>query len=161
MEVQLPGSRCEQIIVLFGCGPSQRFSKISKRTFTSRSSVSVWRRKSSRIDEYLRILKKGILLPHYRPEKFHEKEHKAKDCKLANTHSYKQSCKSSAFFAYDKVSQLEMIDCISTGIADQHILRLEVQLSSKGMKKWLKEDGKSSAWKTISAAQLSLIRSRS
>ena len=103
----------------------------------------------SMVDEYLRILKKGILLPHYRPEKFHEKEHKAKNCKLANTHSYKQSCKSSAFFAYDKVSQLEMIDCISTGVADQHILRLEIQLSSKGMTKWLKKDDKRSAWKTI------------
>ena len=107
--------------------------------------------KQSVVEEYLRILKKGMILPHFRLEKFHEKDHKAKNCKLANTHSYKQSCKSGAFFAYDKISQLEMIDGFSAGLADQHILRLEIQLNSKGMKKWLKKEDKCSAWKTIRA----------
>lgn len=101
------------------------------------------------VDTYLRILKKGMLLPHYRLERFSEKEHKAKNCKVANAHSYKQSCKSAAFFAYDKVSQLEMLDDCSTALANRHILRLEVQLNSKGMQKWLDEADKSDTWKTI------------
>lgn len=67
------------------------------------------------------------------------------------THSYKQSCKSAAFFAYDKISQLEMLDEHSSDLTDRHILRLEVQLNSNGMKKWLDTDDRSSAWKTISA----------
>jgi len=47
MELQLAGSRCEQIMVLRLI--SHRFSKISKRIFTSRSSVMVCNRKSSRM----------------------------------------------------------------------------------------------------------------
>ena len=42
MVPQLAGSRCEQINVLSFI--SLRFSRISKRIFTSRSSVRVWRR---------------------------------------------------------------------------------------------------------------------
>ena len=49
------------------------------------------------VGEYIRILKKSVILPHYKVDWFREKEKKAKDCKLANRHSHKQYCKSAAF----------------------------------------------------------------
>ena len=64
--------------------------------------------KRSLVDEYIRILKKSVLLPHYRLDLFREKEHKAKDTMTANKHSHKQYCKSAAVFVYDKTAQLEM-----------------------------------------------------
>lgn len=92
------------------------------------------------VDNYLRILKKSLLLPHYHEDWFHKGDGKAKDYKLANKHSYKQSCKAAAFFAYDKTAQLEMIDALPFSLIDKKVLRLEVQLRRKGMKKWVKKD---------------------
>ena len=51
------------------------------------------------VNAYLRILKKGQLLPHYQLEFFNKGSMKAKDAKEANQNSYKQSCRSGAFFA--------------------------------------------------------------
>ena len=59
--------------------------------------------------QYLRILKKGMILPHYKPVKFNKKEKKAKDPVSVNKHSYRQQCKSVIFTAYDKTAQLDMI----------------------------------------------------
>lgn len=91
--------------------------------------------------EYLRILKKSYLLPHYRLNWFREKEHKARDCKIANEHSFKEYCKSAAFFSYDKTAQLEMIDAFPSDLIGKRVLRLEVQLRRKGLKKWIGKDG--------------------
>ena len=89
------------------------------------------------VSEYLRILKKGLLIPHYRMDHFRKREGKAKDCDEANKHSYKQSCKAAAFFAYDKTAQLKMIDAFPCSLIGKKVLRLEVQLRRKAMKKWM------------------------
>lgn len=92
------------------------------------------------VNEYLRVLKKSCLLPHYQPDWFREEGHKAKDCKIANKHSFKQYCKSAAFFSYDKTAQLEMIDAFPSTLIGKRVLRLETQLRRKGMKKWVGKD---------------------
>lgn len=92
------------------------------------------------VNEYLRILKKSCLLPHYRLDWFREEKQKAKDCKIANKHSFKQYCKSAAFFSYDKTAQLEMIDAFPSTLVGKRVLRLETQLRRKGMKKWAGKD---------------------
>ena len=97
--------------------------------------------KRSLVDEYIRILKKSALLPHYRLDFFREKEHKAKDAKTANKHSHKQYCKSAAVFAYDKTAQLVMIDAFPAALVGKHILRLEAQLRRAGMRKWVGKNG--------------------
>lgn len=89
------------------------------------------------VDEYIRILKKSIILPHYKIDYFREKEKKAKDCKLANRHSHKQYCKSAAFFVYDKTAQLEMIDHFPDALIGKKVLRLEAQLRRSALKKWV------------------------
>lgn len=61
------------------------------------------------VQAYLRILKKSRVLPHYRVEQFREGKGKTKDVREANRHSYKQSCNSAAFFAYDKTTQLAIL----------------------------------------------------
>ena len=91
-------------------------------------------------ESYLRILKKGLLLPHYHLEWFRKNERKAKDIKAANTHSYKQACQSAAFFSYDKTAQLEMIGRFPDRLIGKRVLRLEVQLRRKGIRKWVCED---------------------
>lgn len=92
------------------------------------------------VEGYLRILKKSLILPRYHVEQFKKGEGKAKDCKEANRHSYKQSCKAASFFAYDKTAQLEMIDSSPASLAGKRVLRLEVQLRRKGMRKWVGRD---------------------
>lgn len=92
------------------------------------------------IYEYLRILKKSCLLPHYKNDWFRKKEQKAKDCEAANKHSFKQYCKSAAFFSYDKTAQLEMIGAFPASLIGKRVLRLEAQLRRNGMKKWVGKD---------------------
>ena len=89
---------------------------------------------------YLRILKKGHLLPHYQLEFFNKDSMKAKDAKEANRNSYKQSCRSGAFFAYNKTAQLGMIKHFPHTLIGKSVLRIEAQLRRKGMKKWLGGD---------------------
>ena len=101
------------------------------------------------VDSYLRILKKSLLLPRYHEDYFRKGERKAKDYKQANKHSYKQSCKAAAFFAYDKTAQLEMIDALPFSLIDKKVLRLEVQLRRKGMKKWVNKDHMDDCIKTL------------
>ena len=93
---------------------------------------------SEYVDRYLRIIKKAKTLKHYSLDKFRESEHKAKDPKEANKHSYIQRCKSASYFVYDKTAQLHMIDKFPETLEKKHILRLEAQLSGKAMKKWCK-----------------------
>ena len=101
------------------------------------------------VGEYLRILKKGLLIPHYREDRFRKREKKAKDCDEANKHSYKQSCKAAAFFAYDKTAQLEMIDAFPCSLIGKKVLRLEVQLRRKAMKKWISKDHLDDSFKVL------------
>ncbi|MCF2661505.1 hypothetical protein [Pseudoflavonifractor phocaeensis] len=92
------------------------------------------------VEGYLRILKKSLILPRYHVEQFKKGEGKAKDCKEANRHSYKQSCTAASFFAYDKTAQLEMIAASPASLVGKRVLRLEVQLRRKGMRKWVSKD---------------------
>jgi len=101
------------------------------------------------VDEYIRILKKSKILPHYRLDWFREKEKKAKDCKLANRHSHKQRCKSAAFFIYDKTAQLEMTDHFPDALMGKKVLRLEAQLRRKTLKKWVHDKELGSNWEII------------
>ena len=101
------------------------------------------------VQAYLRILKKSRVLPHYRVEEFREEEGKTKDVREANRHSYKQSCKSAAFFAYDKTAQLAMLGEEGTKLKSGRILRLEVQLRRKALRHWIPEKDLDSGWKTV------------
>ncbi len=86
---------------------------------------------------YIRILKKGCILPHYKKDCFKENEKKAKDIAEANKHSFRQSCKSAAFFTYDKTAQLQMTDRLTEQLVDKNVLRLEAELKRPAMKKHL------------------------
>ena len=101
------------------------------------------------VQAYLRILKKSRVLPHYRVEEFREEEGKTRDVREANRHSYKQSCKSAAFFAYDKTAQLAMLGEEGTKLKSGRILRLEVQLRRKALRRWIPEKALDSGWKTV------------
>ena len=101
------------------------------------------------VQAYLRILKKSRVLPHYRVEEFREEEGKTKDVREANRHSYKQSCKSAAFFTYDKTAQLAMLGEEGTKLKSGRILRLEVQLRRKALRHWIPEKALDSGWKTV------------
>jgi len=92
------------------------------------------------VNEYLRILKKSCILPHYQLDWFRKEEHKAKDYKTANKHSFKQYCKSAAVFSYDKTAQLEMIGACPASLIGKRVLRVETQLRRNGMKKWTSKD---------------------
>lgn len=100
-------------------------------------------------DIYLRILKKGMLLPRYHLKWFRKYENNVRDYKKANKCSYKQACKSAAFFAYDKTAQLEMIEKFPNTLIGKRVLRMEVQLRRKGMKKWVSEKDMGSCFKTL------------
>ena len=89
------------------------------------------------VTEYLRIIKKSRILPHYKTDWFKEKDGKARDCREANRHSYKQCCKQGALFAYDKTAQLQMIDRLPNALIGKRILRIEAQLRRKGILKWV------------------------
>ena len=104
---------------------------------------------SDMVNQYLRIIKKGLILPHYQLDWFRKNQHKAKDPSAANRHSYTQRCKSASFFAYDKTAQLEMIDCFPDALIDKHILRLEAQLKPKALKKWLSNAHVKTFYKTL------------
>lgn len=106
-------------------------------------------RKPTPVNAYIRILKKGRLLPNYCLDWFREYEEKAQNCKRANEHSYKQKCRSAAFFVYDKTAQLEMIEKFPKALIGKHVLRLEAQLRRKGMKKWLSGKKLESNWEII------------
>lgn len=103
-------------------------------------TINLFFKAEALVTEYLRILKKSYLLSHYRLDWFCEEGHKAKDCKAANKHSFKQYCKSAAFFSYDKTAQLEMIGAFPAALTGKHVLRLETQLRRNGMKKWVGKD---------------------
>lgn len=104
---------------------------------------------SKLMDEYIRVLKKSMILPRYKLNWFRKSEKKAKDCKLANRHSHKQYCKSSAFFVYDKTAQLEMIDRFPDTLMGKKVLRSEVQLRRSAIKKWVSGKELSSNWEII------------
>ncbi len=87
--------------------------------------------------EYIRIMKKGCILPHYKKDRFKENEKKAKDVTEANNHSCRQFCKSAAFFAYDKTAQLKMTDRLTEQLVESNVLRFEAELKRPAMKKHL------------------------
>lgn len=107
--------------------------------FSDKDLVEVW----------LRILKKSRVLPHYRVEQFREGEGKTKDVREANRHSYKQSCKSASFFAYDKTAQMVMLGEEGAKLKSGRILRLEVQLRRKALRHWIPQKDLESSWKTV------------
>ena len=84
--------------------------------------------------EYLRILKKSLIIPRYRYVYFEKRGQKVNDWKIANAHSYCLSCKSASFLIYDKVAQLEMIDRSDETLLNKHILRLEAELKRPALK---------------------------
>ena len=87
--------------------------------------------------EYLRILKKSLIIPRYKYVFFEKRGQKVNDWKIANAHSHCLSCKSASFLIYDKIAQLEMIDRCDETLLDKHILRLEAELKRPALKKHL------------------------
>ena len=92
-------------------------------------------KESAIVGEYIRILQKSFLLPHYKRVYFREKDRKAKNAKTANRHSCRQQCKSAAFFAYNKTAQLQMIERFPDCLSGNNILRLEAELKREALKK--------------------------
>lgn len=92
------------------------------------------------VPEYIRILKKSLILPHYKLDWFRKGENKARNREIANCHSYKQKCKAAAFFAYDKTAQLEMIDQFPNRLIGKKVLRIEGQFRPKALKRWTSRD---------------------
>lgn len=87
--------------------------------------------------QYIRILQKSFVLPHYKRVFFREKDGKAKNTKTANQHSCRQQCKQAAFFAYDKTAQLQMIGRLPKKQLDKRVLRLEAELNRGAIKQHL------------------------
>ena len=85
--------------------------------------------------EYLRILKKSLIIPRYKYVFFEKRGQKVNDWKIANAHSHCLSCKSASFLIYDKIAQLEMIDRSDETLLNKHILRLEAELKRPALKK--------------------------
>ena len=113
------------------------------------------------VDTYLRIIKKGFLIPHYKLDWFRSSENKAKNPSDANRHSYKQKCKRAAFFAYDKTAQLQMIDHFPKALIGKKVLRLEVQMRRKSFSKWVgkaKMESNYTLLKTLCKQERSIIK---
>lgn len=102
--------------------------------------------------QYLRILKKSILLHDYSHVFFRKDDQKAEDWKTANTHSYCISCESASFLVYDKIAQLQMIDRCDETLMDKHILRLEAELKRTALKRHLGKSSMETNYKLLSAA---------
>jgi len=84
--------------------------------------------KKEYVMDYIHVLKKSVVLPHYTVDFFRDSAKKAKDCKEANSHSFQQYCKSSMFFAYDKIAQLQMTKRLSGTLMGKNVLRLEAEI---------------------------------
>lgn len=101
------------------------------------------------VAEYIRIMKKSIIMPRYKVDRFREEEKKARDCKAANENSHKQYCKSAAFFIYNKTAQLKMIDRFPGTLIGKEVLRFEAQLRRKALKKWMPNEEFGDNWQII------------
>jgi len=102
--------------------------------------------------EYLRIIKKSLILPAYTHVFFKKDEEKAKDYKTANAHSHCISCKSASFLAYDKIAQLKMIDRCNESVLGKHVLRFEAELKRSAIKKHLGKPDMKTNYKLLSSA---------
>ena len=109
------------------------YMKISRCDLTANIEFS----SQEELMEYLRILKKSLIIPRYKYVFFEKRGQKANDWKIANAHSHCLSCKSASFLIYDKIAQLEMIDRSDETLLDKHILRLEAELKRPALKKHL------------------------
>ena len=101
------------------------------------------------IDAYIHILKKSMVQSRFHVEKFKKEGKKANDYKSANAHSYKQSCKSSAIFAYDKIAQLKMVKRTPQRLIGKNVLRIEIQNRRRALKRWVGEDNMDDNWAII------------
>lgn len=102
--------------------------------------------------QYLRILKKSVLIHDYSYVFFRKDDQKAEDWKTANTHSHCISCKSASFLVYDKIAQLQMIDRYDEALMDKHILRLEAELKRTALKRHLGKSAAGTNYQLLSAA---------
>lgn len=91
------------------------------------------------VKQYVRACQKGMVLPHYKQERFRDAEHKAKYAEEANRGSCRQTCKSASFFVYNKSAQLKMTGRDTDVLKELHILRLEAELKRPALKKRLGE----------------------
>ena len=101
------------------------------------------------VDAYMSIIKKGYLPYRYQPDHFDPNDHKTKDPQAANENSFKEWCKSAAFFAYNKTEQLKMIDKFQESRIDSNILRLESQLRTRAIKRWLNTEDKKDHYRVL------------
>lgn len=101
------------------------------------------------VDAYIHVLKKSMTVKSYKIVKFRKGDGKVNDYHCANAHSYKQACKTSAFFAYDKTAQLTMIDSFPKSLTGKYVLRLEIQSYRKAVEKWVRKEDMDNGWKII------------
>ena len=112
--------RIDQLLKPYHIPCSVDQMKISQEDLTCNLSFP----DSAQVHLSLHALQKAFVLPHYKRDFFHKDDKKVKDYKEANQHSYKQKCRSAAFFAYDKTAQLQMIKRLSKDLISNHTLRL-------------------------------------
>ena len=101
------------------------------------------------VSRYLRTIKKALIPAHYSLDRFRKDEHKARNPKEANKHSYTQRCMSASYFVYDKTSQLQMVNKFPKSMKGKRVLRLEAQLSSKAIKHRVKLNARGDPYKTL------------
>lgn len=87
--------------------------------------------------EYLRILKKATLIPHYHAVKFDESSSYVKDVEGANKHSYRIKNRRAEFTAYDKIYEMRQGNRCPDELNETHILRIEAELNRDALLKRL------------------------
>lgn len=89
------------------------------------------------VSEYLRILKKSFLIPHYYIVKFEKLSSRVKNVEEANTHSYRIKSRKAEFTAYDKIYEMQLGNRCPEELNDTHILRIEAGLKRDALLKRL------------------------
>ena len=87
--------------------------------------------------EYLRILKKSALIPHYSVDRFKRTSSRVKNIEQANNHSYRIKSKKAQFTAYDKIFELRQNPYCPEDPEEMHILRIEAELKRDALLKRL------------------------
>lgn len=90
--------------------------------------------------EYLRILKKSTLIPHYNMDEFRRVSSRVQNIKEANMHSYRIKSKKATFTAYNKIYELQQGNRCPDGLNEAHILRIEAESKRDALIKRLDRD---------------------
>lgn len=108
--------------------------------------------------EYLRILKKSDLIPHYNIDKFKKTSLRTKNIEEVNNHSYRIKSKKAQFTAYDKTYQMQQNPYCSEELENVHILRIEAELKRDALLKRLDKNEICSEGKILEATARDAVK---